>query len=200
MKLYFFLFIIISVKVFGQNPNDGKDFHERIPTGIDVLLEKNNPKGFKSLTTKDNFLVISNYRNGKRWRYFEGEMFRFKSKEGDFFQEEIAYINDSSFVIQRYNIDINRMEEFAFKPSDVSSVFKNKRGKAYKPALVSMAGIVPFALIDWARGGKHPFANRDFLVITPIIGLGNTLIFGFKNLFNKQKMGNNKDVRIIKPL
>jgi hypothetical protein len=197
------LLVLFPLLSFGQNPppvpNNSKDFHHRKPLSIDELLEKNDPKGYKAMTSKSNFMVVSNYSNGKRWRYFEGDVFRFRSKDGKFFEEDIAYIEDSTFTIYRYNQDIRRMEQFTFEISDISAVYKNKKGRVWKPALISMAAIVPFALIDWVWFDNPPYQNNDFLWITPIVGLGNTLLFGHKNFFNKQKLKNNKDLRIIKP-
>jgi hypothetical protein len=198
------LLVLFPLLSFGQKPprvpNNSKDFHHRKPLSIDELLEKNDPKGYKAMTAKSNFMVVSNYRNGKRWRYFEGDVFRFKSKDGKSYEEDIAFIDDSTFTIYRYNNNISRMEEFTFTTSEISAIYKNKKGRVWRPGLISMAGIVPFALIDWIWYKNPPHENKDFLWIAPIVGVGNTLIFGHKHFFNKQKLGNNKDLRIIKPL
>ncbi|MCD8539969.1 MAG: hypothetical protein LRY55_09525, partial [Leadbetterella sp.] len=61
---------------FGQNPDEqnlGKEPHKRTPLAIDELLRKNDPGAYKAMTSKAPFLVVANYRNGKRWRYFEGD-------------------------------------------------------------------------------------------------------------------------------
>jgi hypothetical protein len=176
-----------------------KDFHHRRPLTVEELLEINNAKAFKSITAKSPFMVVSNYRNGKRWRYFEGEVFRFKTKDGRYFEEELAMIEDSTFTVYRYNKQEQKMDHFTFRTKDVKAVYKNKRGGGAKVALLSMTPILPMALLDWAVYNNPPLKNKDFLWITPIVGAGNLLIFKHKNLFNKQKMGENRTLRIIRP-
>ncbi|MFS0488869.1 hypothetical protein [Leadbetterella byssophila] len=166
---------------------------------VEELLEKSDPKAFKAMTSKNPFIVVSNYRNGKRWKYFEGDILRFKTKEGKYFEEEIAYIEDSTFTIYKYNSIAQRMEQYAFKPSDIKSVYKYKRGGVWKTALLSMSPIVPMALIDWGVYNTPPWENENFLWITPIIGVGNVIIFKHKNFFNQQRMGENRTFRIIRP-
>lgn len=189
-----FILSIFCALTMAQEP------HQKNALDIDELLKKNNPKAYKAMSGKSNYLVVANYRNGKRWNYFEGDVLRFKSKDGQHFAEQISYIDDNTFTIHRYNNNIKRLEEFTFLTSDVAAVYKNKRGGVLKPGLISMAAIVPFALIDWAFYKNQPLKNKDFLLIAPIIGVGNTLIFGSKHISNKQKMKNNKELKIVKPL
>jgi hypothetical protein len=190
------LLLLLSHFLFAQTD---KDFHQRRALSVEELLEINNQKAFKTITAKSPFLVVSNYRNGKRWRYFEGEVFRFKTKDGRYFEEELAIIEDSSFTVYRYNKVEQKMEHYTFRTEDVKATFKYKRGGGAKIALLSMTPILPMALMDWALYDNPPLQNKDFLWITPIVGAGNLLIFKHKNLFNKQRMGENRTLRIIRP-
>lgn len=200
---YLPLIILIFLGNYSIAQDDTKrkngDFHEREALTIDELLKRNDPNAYKALTTNNNFLVVANYRNGKRWRYFEGDIFRFKTKDGRYYEEEVSYIDDSTFTIYHYNNQINRLEVLEFEISEISAVYKDKRTNILRPGLISMLNIVPWALIDWAATGDHPFINKDFLIITPVVGVGNILIFGRKGFFNKIKLRGNKELKIINP-
>lgn len=196
------LALFITINSFGQDPQErnlGKEPHKRTPIAIDELLLKNDPKAYKAVTTKTPFMVVANYRNGKRWRYFEGDVLRFSTRDGKYFEEDLAFIEDSTFTIYRYNQPARRMEQLTFHVDEVSSVYKYKRGGVLKTGLLSMGPFVPMALLDWALYDNNPLQNKDFLWIAPIVGAGNILIFKHKNLFNKQKLGNNKALKIVKP-
>jgi|GEM_PF-966734 len=188
---------------FAQNTEDlnlGKEPHKRTALGVDELLRKNDPKSYKAITTKTPFMVVANYRNGKRWRYFEGDVFRFKTRDGRYFEEDLAFIEDSTFTIYKYDGSARRMEQLSFRADEVSSVYKYKRGGVLKTGLLSMGPFVPMALLDWGLYNNPPHKNKDFLWIAPIVGAGNILIFKHRNLFNKQKLGNNKALKIVVPL
>ncbi len=202
MKKIFALLLLTSLNAFAQNVEErnlGKEPHKREALGIDELLRKNDPKAYKAMTTKNPFIVVANYRNGKRWRYFEGDVLRFKTLDGRYFEEDLAYIEDSTFTIYKYDQVARRMEQLTFRTDEVKSVYKYKRGGVLKTGLLSMGPFVPMALLDWALYNTPPSQNRDFLWIAPIVGAGNILIFKHRHLFNKQKLGNNKALKIIKP-
>lgn len=167
---------------------------------IEEIMQKTMPKVLKTYSGNHPFLVVSNYRNGKRWKYFEGDIIRFKSKENAFFEEEIAYIEDSTFTIFSYNDQINRLEKLTFKIDDIKSVYKHKRVKIWKTGLYSIAPMLPYAALDWGLFHIPPHQNKDLLILTPIIGVGNLLISGHKNLFNRQRLKGNRDLRIVIPV
>ncbi len=202
MRKIIALALFICFNGFGQDPQEqnlGKEPHKRTPIPIDELLLKSDPKSYKALTTKTPFMVVANYRSGKRWRYFEGDVLRFRTRDGKYFEEDLAYIEDSTFTIYRYDQPARKMEQFTFRVDEVSSVYKYKRGGVLKTGLLSMGPFVPMALLDWALYDNNPLQNKDFLWIAPIVGAGNILIFKHKNLFNKQKIGNNKALKIVTP-
>lgn len=204
MRLLIFLLVITFSPALAQtvptDRNSGKDFHERESKTIDEILKKNQPGLYKTYTTQSNFLVVANYRNGKRWRYFEGDVMRFKTNDGKYFEEEITTIDDSSFTLYRYNNQIRKLEMFSFSTDEIEAVYKHKKGSFLKPALISMVAIIPYALFDWYNTKIPPTSNQDFLVITPIVGLGNALLFGYKDIFNKQKLRKNKELKIVRPV
>ncbi len=206
MRLFLLFFCISGFSSIGQiiieptGSEAGKEPHHRKALEIDELLKRNDPKGYKTLTAKSNYLVVANYRNGKRWRYFEGESLYFKTKKGRYFAEEISFIEDSTFTFQVYNKDIKRIEEFTFKPEDIAVVYKKKPGKKWLPVIIQTSGILVTANIDWINNQKTPYKNIDFLIIAPIVGIGNFLIFNHKTLFNRPRLGENMELKIIKPI
>lgn len=202
MKKILALTLFIAVNTFAQETEDinlGKEPHKRVPVAVDELLRKTDPKSYKALTTKTPFMVVANYRNGKRWRYFEGDVLRFKTRDGKYFEEDLAFIEDSTFTIYKYNTVDRSIEQLTFRAEEISAVYKYKRGGIWKTGLMSMGPFVPMALLDWGLYDTPPHENKDFLWIAPIVGAGNILLFKHKNLFNKQKLGNNKALKIIKP-
>lgn len=199
-KLLFLLFITFAAPGQGlEDPNAGKEPHKKTSLTVDELLQKNNPKSYKALTTQTPFMVVADYRSGKRWRYFEGDVLRFKTYDGKYFEEDLAYIEDSTFTIYKYDETAQRMEQLTFRTDDVRAVYKYKRGGLWKTGLLSMGPFVPMALLDWALYNTPPNKNKDFLWIAPIVGAGNILIFKHKNLFNKQNLRNNKALKIVRP-
>lgn len=182
-----------------EEKNAGKEPHQRAPLTVDELLRKNDPKAYKAITTQTPFMVVANYRSGKRWRYFEGDVLRFKTRDGKYFEEDLAYIEDSTFTIYKYDEIARRMEQLTFRADEVKSVYKYKRGGVWKTGLMSMGPFVPMALLDWGLYNNPPHQNKDFLWIAPIVGAGNILLFKHKSLFNRQKLGNNKALKIVKP-
>lgn len=202
MKKILALILCATLNTFAQSVekrNEGKEPHKREAFGIDELLKKNDPKAYKAMTSQTPFIVVANYRNGKRWRYFEGDVLRFKTRDGKYFEEDLAYIEDSTFSIYKYNAAADRMEYLSFHTDEISAVYKYKRGGVWKTGLLSMGPFLPMALLDWGLYNNKPWQNGDFLWIAPIVGAGNILIFKHKNLFNKQTLRNNKALKIIKP-
>ena len=202
MKKALVLFLFLSFSALGQNleeENLGKEPHKKTPLSIEKLMEKTNPENYKALTARTPYLLVANYRNGKRWRYFEGDVLRFKTTDGRYFEEDLAFVDDSTFTVYRYDMTARKMEQFTFGVEEVKAVYKNKRGGALKAGLLSMGPFLPMALLDWALYDNPPHTNKDFLWIAPIVGAGNMLIFKHKSLFNKQKLGNNKALKIIAP-
>lgn len=192
------LMLCLSFSLFAQEQQGNTG--NRGVKSIDEILQRNDPDGYRLINTEERFLILANYRNGKRWRYFEGDMIRFKNKDGKYFEADIFVVDDSSFTIYWYNEHLERMEFLEFELSDIKAVYLGSRGKAWKPAVTSMLAIVPFALYDWAAWANPPWQNSDFLVITPIIGLGNFFIYGSRELINKKRLRKNMELKVVKPV
>ena len=96
-KLIFLILLISAESVFGQEP------HQKEALQIEELLEKNNPNLYKTIKRGGNYLVLDNYRRQKRRRYYVGDMLGFKTESGQFFQEELSEIGDSTITIMHYN-------------------------------------------------------------------------------------------------
>ncbi len=194
MKAYVLFTLLLTpfALVFGQE-------HNSKALTIEELMQKNNPKAYQAKTSTTNFLVLANYRNGKRQHYFRGDLLRFKTKDNHFYEEEIAFIDDSTFNILLFNKESNMLEQHDFKLSDVKIIYKHPRGGFVKTAVYTMLGFIPMALIDWGVYKTPPHQNDNLLTIAPIVGLGSALLFKRKQLFNKQRLRGNKELKIVKP-
>lgn len=190
------LAVLVFLPWFSKAQNPQKE----IPKSVQELLQKDNPDAYRYLNNKDNFLVVANYRNGKRWKYYEGDLIRFKDKKGNYFEEKVEFISDSTFSVYHFNKNSGLLELYTFEPMDIKATYKYKRGGFMKTALLSMTPFIPMALLDWGLNDIPPNRNTDFLWIAPVVGIGNALIFKHKNLFNKQKLKRNKELKIIKPI
>lgn len=193
------LMLLISFSLYAQELEGGSRTNNRVKT-IDEILQRKDPDAYRLLNSEENYLVLANYRNGKRWRYFEGDMIRFKNKDGRFFEADIYIVGDSSFTTYSYNPHAERMEFLEFELSEIKAIYIGKRGKAWKIAVSSMLAIVPYALYDWVAISNPPWYNTDFLVITPVIGLGNFLIYGGLEMRNKKRLRKNLELKVVKPV
>jgi hypothetical protein len=168
MRKLIFLILLTSAKfVFGQEP------HQKEALQVEELLEKNNPNLYKTIQRGGNFLVLDNYRNQKRRRYYVGDMFGFKTKSGVFFQEELSEIGDSTLTIMHYNNVERKLETWVIKVSDIRKVYKREVYKGIKWGLGwgSLAAFLPL-VYDWVQFGRSPAQNSEALVMIPAIQAG----------------------------
>jgi hypothetical protein len=194
MRKLIFLILLTSAKiVFGQEP------HQKEALQVEELLEKNNPNLYKTIQRGGNFLVLDNYRNQKRRRYYVGDMFGFKTKSGDFFQEELSEIGDSTLTIMHYNNVERKLETWVIKVSDIRKVYRREVYKGIKWGLGwgSLAAFLPL-VYDWVQFGRSPAQNSEALVMIPAIQAGLIVLNNRSKFFNGIKLNENKQLKVFK--
>ncbi len=194
-KLIFLLLVIISNSIFCQEP------HQKEALQVEELLEKNNPNLYKTIQRGGNYLVLDNYRNQKRRRYYVGDLLGFKTQDGQFFQEELSEIGDSTLTVMHYNNVERKLETWIIKVTDIKKVYKREVYKGIKWGLGwgSLAAFVPI-LYDWIQFGRSPAQNTEALILIPAIQAGNILIANRSKFFNGIKLNGNKQLKVFKSI
>ena len=155
-KLIFLIILISAESLFGQEP------HQKEALQIEELLEKNNPNLYKTIQRGGNYLVLDNYRNQKRRRFYVGDLLGFKTQEGKFFQEELSEIGDSTLTVMHYNNVERKLETWVIKVSDIKKVYRREVYKGIKWGLGwgSLAAFLPL-MYDWVQFGQSPAQNSE---------------------------------------
>ena len=194
-KLIFLILFISTGRVFSQEP------HQKEALQIEELLEKINPNLYKTIQKGGNYLVLDNYRNQKRRRYYVGDMLGFRTKSGQFFQEELSDIGDSTITVMHYNNVERKLETWVVKLSDIKKVYKREVYKGIKWGLGwgSLAAFVPI-FYDWVQFGRSPAQNTEALILIPAIQAGNILIANRSKFFNGIKLNGNKQLKVFKSI
>ena len=192
-KLIILILLISTNGVFGQEP------HQKDALQIEELLEKNNPNLYKTIQRGGNFLVLDNYKSQKRRRYYVGDMLGFKTKSGDFFQEELSEIGDSTLTIMHYNNVERKLETWVIKVSDIRKVYKREVYKGIKWGIGwgSLAAFAPI-FYDWIQFGRSPAQNTEALILIPAIQAGTIVIANRSKFFNGIKLNANKQLKVFK--
>lgn len=194
-KLIFLLLVIISNSIFCQEP------HQKEALKVEELLENNNPNLYKTIQRGGNFLVLDNYRNQKRRRYYVGDLLGFKTQDGQFFQEELSEIGDSTVTVMHYNNVERKLETWIIKVTDVKKVYKREVYKGIKWGLGwgSLAAFVPI-LYDWVQFGRSPAQNTEALILIPAIQAGSIVIANRSKFFNGIKINDNRQLKVFKSI
>lgn len=194
-KLIFLIILISAESLFGQEP------HQKEALQIEELLEKNNPNLYKTIQRGGNYLVLDNYRNQKRRRYYVGDMLAFKTKSGEFFQEELSEIGDSTITIMHYNNVERKLETWVVKLAEIKKVYRREVYKGIKWGLGwgTLAAFVPI-FYDWVQFGRSPAENTEALIMIPAIQAGSILIANRSKFFNDIKLNGNKQLKVFKSL
>jgi hypothetical protein len=191
----FLLFFLANCWAFAQDP------HQRKASSVEELLEKNNANQYLALKNKSNFLVIDHLKSGWRERIYTGEVFRFKTIDGIFLQEEISEITDSTFTILRYNDLTRQLETLVFKPSEIEKYYKREVRKGIRWGLTwaSFGTLLPL-LYDWVQFRIPPTQNTNALIGIPVIQAGLILINNRDKFFNSRKFTSNRRLKIFKTI
>jgi hypothetical protein len=194
-KLIFFILLISAESVFGQEP------HQKEALQIEELLEKNNPNLYKTIKMGGNYLVLDNYRRQKRRRYYVGDMLGFKTESGQFFQEELSEIGDSTITIMHYNNVERKLETWVIKLTDIKKVYRREVYKGIKWGLGwgTLAAFAPI-FYDWIQFGISPAQNTEALILIPAIQAGSVVIANRSKFFNGIKLNDNKQLKVFKSI
>jgi hypothetical protein len=194
-KLIFLILLISAETLFGQEPHQKEALH------IEELLEKNNPNLYKTIQRGGNYLVLDNYRNQKRRRYYVGDMLGFRTESGQFFQEELSEIGDSTLTVMHYNNVERKLETWVIKLADIKKVYRREVYKGIKWGLGwgTLAAFVPI-FYDWVQFGRSPAENTEALIMIPAIQAGSILIANRSKFFNGIKLNGNIQLKIFKSL
>jgi hypothetical protein len=194
-KLIFLILLISAETLFGQEPHQKEALH------IEELLEKNNPNLYKTIQRGGNYLVLDNYRNQKRRRYYVGDMLGFRTESGQFFQEELSEIGDSTLTVMHYNNVERKLETWVIKLADIKKVYRREVYKRIKWGLGwgTLAAFVPI-FYDWVQFGRSPAENTEALIMIPAIQAGSILIANRSKFFNGIKLNGNIQLKIFKSL
>lgn len=194
-KLIFLILLISAESLFGQEP------HQKEALQIEELLEKNNPNLYKTIQRGGNYLVLDNYRNQKRLRYYVGDMLGFRTESGQFFQEELSEIGDSTLTVMHYNNVERKLETWVIKLADIKKVYRREVYKGIKWGLGwgTLAAFVPI-FYDWVQFGRSPAENTEALIMIPAIQAGSILIANRSKFFNRINLNGNKQLKIFKSL
>ncbi len=193
MNKIFLIFLLFLNVALAQEP------HQKKAKSIEEILNSNNPNAYKALQNKSNYLVIENQRNGKRTKIYEGDKFRFKTKTGLIFQENISMIADSTFEIEYYDQISRHLTTEVFKLSDIEKYYKRDVTKGIKSGIswASLGSLMPL-LYDWAYFKIPPTENRGALIGIPLIQAGLTILANKDKYFNVKRFNENRKLKIFK--
>ncbi|WP_337041256.1 hypothetical protein [Emticicia sp. 17c] len=171
-----------------------QDFHQREAKPVEELLYQKDPTRAKSMFAKDRFLVLENLRTGKRTRFYKGDVFRFKTKDDTYYEDDLYEITDSSFVITSLNEVMNRYEYVEIKIKDVTRVYKYPKKKFH----FGLANFSPFGyvLIEWAAWNVNPLQNSK-LILAAGLTAASPLFTVLQNSLRSKKLRENYRLRVF---
>lgn len=184
------IFILVCNFGFAQDP------HLQKPKSVDELLKSENPLKYKSITEHQNYLVIENLRFLNRKKIYIGEVIGIKDKKGEFHQDEIYEISDSTFTLIHYNENSNHFEYSIFRPEDVKRYYTKKvhKGIKWRSSLFAYA---PLAY-DWLAFNLKPWENQDTFIKITGLQMCLLLISNRDKFFKSRKINDNYRIRIFK--
>jgi hypothetical protein len=190
--VFLFAFFINISFVKAQN---GGELDKAKHLTIEEILMKQDPNKAKTLFNKDQYLVVENMRNGKRKRYYMGDVFRCKTKDGFIYEEEIHYISDSSFVMAAYNEVMSKFEYREIKINEVERIYNRPTKNKFKLGL--NAAPLAYLLFDWAAYGIEPHKNPS-LGVMAMLEAGTLIIQNIGRVFKSRKITENYRLRIFR--
>lgn len=184
------LFLIFCLPFAGF----AQDIHQREAPSVEELLYKQDPSRARSIFRKDKYLVLEKVRSGKRTKFYKGDMFRFKTKDGNVYEDNLYDITDSTFVITSLNEVMNRYEYVEVKISDVKRIYK--RGK--RPIRFGIANFSPFAyvLVEWAAWNVNPITNPK-LILAAGLTAASPLFTVLQNSTRSKRLTENYRLRVF---
>jgi hypothetical protein len=171
-----------------------QDFHQRDAKSVEELIYQQDPNKAKAIFKKGKYLVLENLRRNSRTRFYEGDIFRFKTKDDFVYEDDIYSISDSSFVITTLNEVTNRYEFVEIKLNEVERVYKHSK----KEVKINLLTFVPvgYLFIEWAAWNVSPLSNEK-LPLAIGLSLAQPLIRVISNQFRSRKLTENYRLRIF---
>lgn len=189
MLTYFIL--VVNSNLFAQ------DFHQRQALSVEELIYKKDPNIARTMFNKGHYLVLENLRRGSRTRFYEGDMFRFRTKDDFVFENDIYAINDSSIVITSLNEVTNRYEYVEIRLDDIKRIYKFPKKKMH----INLYTFSPlgYLLVEWVYYKVPPFSNKK-LPLAIGLSLAQPFIGVIANQFRSRRITENYRLRIFQSL
>lgn len=182
MKFYFLIvFSLVSINALAQSQE---------ALSVEELLEKNRPNEFRARQNNEKYLVLQK-ANGKRRRYFIGDVIRFKTEQELIFQEAVTDVNDGYFKIIYFDETTSRPEERTIYLNEVTMLYKRQKKKGLNLGIVTGAFFLPL-VYDWIQFGIEPWKNNDSYGTMAIVGGAGILLANKNKFFNRMKIDENK--------
>jgi hypothetical protein len=189
LKYILFTFILVAnSNLFAQ------DFHQREALSVEELIYKQDPNRAKAMFKKGYYLVLENLRKGSRTRFYEGDMFRFRTKDDFLFENDIYAIKDSSIVIASLNEVSNRYEFVEIRLDEIKRIYKFPKKKIH----INLYTFSPmgYLLVEWAYYKIPPFSNKK-LPLAIGLSLAQPFISVIANQFRSRRITENYRLRIF---
>ena len=182
------LLLCLTTATFAQ------EIHHQDAKSVEELLYRKDPSKARSMFTKDKYLVLEKVRSGKRTKFYKGDVFRFRTKDGTSYEDNIFDVTDSSFVITTFNEVMNRHEYVEVKLREVAKIYKYPK----KRINFGIANFSPFAylLIEWAAWGVDPVTNPK-LPLAAGLTAASPLFTVFQNSIRSKKLTENYRLRVF---
>jgi hypothetical protein len=187
-------YVIVLLFLLIFSTINAQDFHQRQAKSIERLIFDKDPNQAKALYNKEKFLVLENLRTNSRKRFYIGDVFRCKTKEGFVYADEIYNITDSSFVVTSLNETTNRYEYVEIKLNEIRRIYKRpKRKVGFGIATFSPFGYLVF---EWVAWGVSPFKSEK-LPIAAALTVAQPLFTVISNQFRSKKLTENYRLRVF---
>ncbi|GAA4454461.1 hypothetical protein GCM10023189_20950 [Nibrella saemangeumensis] len=196
--LFFLLFTSLTWSVQAQTISPD-------PTGSRSLSQ--NPK-YAVLMRPGRYLALdaNNMVRFRRYRFFEGDEIRFKSRvDGTKYEAPLYVVTDSTFSIIIPNEIMNRQEPLSFRLGDVQKVYIDRQIPWVTAGsfILPLAGVV-FAIADYVnpksldgRSGRFIFDSRSLVPAGALIGAGAIC---YKLSFPRYRINKNNRLRVLRTL
>lgn len=189
--IFTYLILVACTNLFAQ------DFHQRQALSVEELIYKQDPNRAKTMFNKGRYLVLENLRRGNRSRFYEGDMFRFRTKDNFLFENDIYAIKDSSIIITSLNEVTNRYEYVEIKLDEIKRIYTHPKRNIH----INLYTFAPvgYLFVEWAAWNVSPLTNKK-LPIAIGLSLAQPLIGIISNQFRSRRITENYRLRIFQSL
>jgi hypothetical protein len=183
------ILILLNLTAFSQ------DIHHQKAKSVEELLLKSKGNEAYALFGKEKYLVVEKLKRAKRDRIFVGDVFRFRTKDDMFFQEEIESITDSTFTVSWMNPVMNKYEYVEIRIDEVDRIYRKPMSKGLNLALD--AAPLGYLGLDWIQNGIAPWKNKETLRVMAFIYGTKFALMNIGKLFKSRKITENYRLRVL---